>query len=197
MAQESPQRLSLAYRDLTEIHERIVEKFGPFITELDLSNNSISDLTPLKGFIKLQTLVLDNNEITSHSKIPNLPELHTLWVNKNKISNLSLFIEKVAIACPNLRFLSMLNNEACPNYFNSGTLKQYQDYRQFVISRLKNIKTLDSEEIASQEVNKASEVYGVLPTRVEKDVLNKIPTPTNLEKKSKSEKKSKRSVLRI
>jgi len=115
-----------------------------------------------------------------------------LWVNKNKIANLSLFIEKVALSCPNLRFLSMLNNEACPNYFNKGTLKQYQDYRQFVISRLKNIKTLDSEEIASQEVNKASEVYGVLPIRAEKDVLNKIPIPTNLEKKSKSEKKIKK-----
>ena len=88
-----------------------------------------SDLTPLRDFVKLETLVLDGNKLTSHSKIPRLPALKTLWVNKNRIGNLSIFIDQLVEAVPNLRYLSMMNNDACPNFFNGGSLKQYQDYR--------------------------------------------------------------------
>jgi hypothetical protein len=87
------------------------------------------DLLPLREFSKLELLVIDSNRITSHTKFPSLPNLRTLWVNKNKIDNLALFIDKLVLSCPNLKFLSMLQNEACPNYFTSGTPKQYQDYR--------------------------------------------------------------------
>jgi Leucine-rich repeat (LRR) protein len=73
--------------------------------------------------------VLDGNKLSSHSKIPRLPSLKTLWVNKNRIGNLSIFIDQLVDAVPNLRYLSMMNNDACPNFFNGGSLKQYQDYR--------------------------------------------------------------------
>ena len=58
-----------------------------------------------------------------------MPNLTTLWVNHNKISNLSIFVDHLATMLPRLRHLSMLNNEACPNYFNGGTPEQYSDYR--------------------------------------------------------------------
>ena len=35
-------RLSLAFRDIEEIHPRIVDKFAHRVTDLDLSNNRIS-----------------------------------------------------------------------------------------------------------------------------------------------------------
>ena len=87
------------------------------------------DVRQLRDFDRLHTLILDNNRLTSHVKFPKLPQLRTLWVNKNNISNLSIFVDHLVAATPNLRYLSMLGNDACPNYFNGGTLKQYQDYR--------------------------------------------------------------------
>jgi len=66
--EESVERLSFAYRELDEIDPRIVLRFGHNVKELDLSNNNLRDLSQLKGFTKLQVLVLDNNKITSHTK---------------------------------------------------------------------------------------------------------------------------------
>lgn len=91
--------------------------------------NYFRDLAPLQGFPKLETLVLDNNEVNEHTKFPKMLNLHTLWVNSNKITNLIIFIDKLVDNTPNLKFLSMLKNEACPNYFNGKTLKEYSDYR--------------------------------------------------------------------
>lgn len=62
--------------------------------------------------------MLDNNEVNSHTKFPQMNTLHTLWVNSNQIDNLIIFIDKVAANIPNIKFLSMLKNEACPNFFN-------------------------------------------------------------------------------
>ena len=58
-----------------------------------------------------------------------MKSLHTLWVNQNRITNLSSFIETVAKCFPNLKYFSMMNNEAAPSYFNGGTYQQYKDYR--------------------------------------------------------------------
>lgn len=58
-----------------------------------------------------------------------MPNLQTLWVNRNNITNLSIFIEKVASSFPDLRYLSMLDNAAAPNYFNGGSKQEYEDYR--------------------------------------------------------------------
>ena len=49
-------------------------------------------------------------------QIPVLNQLETLYANKNKISNLSVFVERLYVATPNLKYLSLLGNEACPKY---------------------------------------------------------------------------------
>nr|KAG5703860.1 hypothetical protein BaRGS_031494 [Batillaria attramentaria] len=79
-------------------------------------------------FPVLTSLVLDHNQITSHVKIPDLPHLETLWVNHNQIKNLGMFVSTLAAHCPNLRYLSMMNNEAAPSFFNGGTYPQYVDF---------------------------------------------------------------------
>ena len=53
--------------------------------------------------------------------------LRTMSVNCNKIENLSIFINNLCISCPNLRYLSMLNNVAAPSYFNGGSLIEHKD----------------------------------------------------------------------
>jgi hypothetical protein len=83
----------------------------------------------LRGLGALETLVLDGNRLTHQVRFPPLGRLQTLWVNRNAIGLLPTFIDRLAEAVPRLRFLSMLGNQACPNYLNGGTLKQYRDYR--------------------------------------------------------------------
>jgi len=148
-------QLSLAYRNLKSIHSDIVKEFSPYIKELDLSNNSISDITVLRDFQKLESLVLDNNDLTSHSKLPKLPKLRTFWVNRNKIANLALFVDKLVDALPQLQYLSMLNNEACPNFFNGGSLSQYKDCRYYVLSRMRNLVQFNDQIVTEEELKEA------------------------------------------
>lgn len=97
----------------------------------------ISDFHFLQDFTQLNTLILDNNNLTNHVKFPYMESLHTLWLNQNKITNLSAFIETVAKCLPNLKYFSMMNNEAAPSYFNGGTYQQYKDYRYWKQSQNK------------------------------------------------------------
>jgi hypothetical protein len=83
----------------------------------------------LRGLAALETLVLDGNRLTHQARFPPLGRLRTLWVNRNAIGLLPTFLDRLAEAVPRLRFLSMLGNQACPNYLTGGTLKQYKDYR--------------------------------------------------------------------
>lgn len=156
-------KVTLAYRELFDIDITFVRQYGHGVRELDLSNNNIRDLNFLKGFPVLETLVLDNNEVNSHTKIPKVQKLHTLWVNNNKISNLILFIDKLVDSAPNIRFLSMLKNEACPNYFTGKSLQEYTDYRKYVISRLPTLTSLDSSPVTETERAEASRMYASLP----------------------------------
>lgn len=205
MAEETPERISFAYREIDVIHPKIVHKFGSTLKELDLSNNNIQDLSPLKGFTQLQVLVLDGNKVNSHTKIPFMPKLHTLWVNSNQISNLTIFVDKLVENIPNLKFLSMLKNEACPNFFNGHSLKEYNDYRQYVISRIPRLSTLDSTPITDQERVDALRVYSTLPVpKVEQNYtiptvaspanISNSPKPTEKQKKTHKGKKKKTEV---
>mmetsp|Transcript_4514 Transcript_4514/g.15870 ORF Transcript_4514/g.15870 Transcript_4514/m.15870 type:complete len:335 (-) Transcript_4514:52-1056(-) len=159
-------RLSLAFRGLKAIPPRSIESMGPRIRELDLSHNQFQDLTSVGGFTRLETLVLDNNKVSSHTKIPRLPFLTTLWCNNNEITNMSIFVDKLVDAVPKLRYLSMLGNEACPNFLTGGSLKQYKDYRFYVINRLRNLCSLDSTPITEDERRQALRLYGSLPDKV-------------------------------
>ena len=77
----------------------------------------------------MHTLILDSNLLTSHTVFPPLPRLEILWVNDNKITNLALFIEGISSIYPNLKYLSMMKNDAAPSYFNGGTKTDYEEYR--------------------------------------------------------------------
>ena len=49
----------------------------------------------------------------------------------------------------------MLNNEACPNYFNNCTAAEYAEYRLYVIAHFKTLKVLDNTHITDKERNRA------------------------------------------
>jgi len=146
-------RLTLAYQRLSIIPAELVSKFQHSVRELDLSSNLISDLMPLEGFNSLTTLILDSNSITSTTYFPHLPNLQTVTVNRNNVSNLVLFVDRLVASCPNLRYLSMLNNEACPNLVNPEQYQAYRRARRYVIHRLPHLKFLDSTPVTEEERN--------------------------------------------
>lgn len=81
-------------------------------------------------------------------EFPLLPNLHTLELNKNKIENLEAFLDKVKTNLPNLSFLSLLMNIACPNELLPGFDEEdYQRYRYLVLYALPGLKFLDSRAV--------------------------------------------------
>jgi Leucine-rich repeat (LRR) protein len=59
------------------------------LESLYLDNNQISDLTLLKGLTSLEFLLLDNNEITDLTPLAGLTNLEELFLSSNQISDLS------------------------------------------------------------------------------------------------------------
>jgi len=89
------EKLSIAFRELESIHPRIVNQFAKITKYLDLTENRLTDITPLKDFVKLENLILDNNLISHNVKLPKMPTLTTLWVYN--IFNPKIFIIKSLI----------------------------------------------------------------------------------------------------
>uniref|UniRef100_A0A3B5LY55 Uncharacterized protein n=1 Tax=Xiphophorus couchianus TaxID=32473 RepID=A0A3B5LY55_9TELE len=119
--------LSFAYQGLTEIPYDSILMQTDTLKVLDLSYN-ILDEYPFLLICSL-TLILDSNNYTSHVKFPYMPSITAMCINKNKINNLPVFVEEIWRKFPNIKVLSMMNNEAAPSYFNGGSLSQYIDYR--------------------------------------------------------------------
>eukprot|EP01113_Clastostelium_recurvatum_P002098 TRINITY_DN10877_c0_g2_i2.p1 TRINITY_DN10877_c0_g2~~TRINITY_DN10877_c0_g2_i2.p1 ORF type:complete len:212 (-),score=63.38 TRINITY_DN10877_c0_g2_i2:26-661(-) len=113
-----------------------------------------------------------------------MEKLLTLWVNNNKIENLTIFIDKLVDNTPNLKFLSMLRNEACPNFFNGHSLRDYNDYRYYVISRLKHLTTLDATPITDAERGEADRIYSTLATRETREEVDRRRDEEALKKKA-------------
>uniref|UniRef100_A0A3Q1G6D8 Uncharacterized LOC110957422 n=1 Tax=Acanthochromis polyacanthus TaxID=80966 RepID=A0A3Q1G6D8_9TELE len=148
------QWLSFAYQGLTEIPYETILTQTDTLEVLDLSYNLLDEY-PLR---KLSTLILDCNSYTSHVKFPFMPSVTTLCINKNKINNLPVFVEEVRKKFPGI-ILSMMNNEAAPSYFNGGSLTQYIDYRQYVISQIPGLEILDDTEVMEKERLQARKTY--------------------------------------
>ncbi|XP_072314992.1 leucine-rich melanocyte differentiation-associated protein [Eucyclogobius newberryi] len=159
-AQPSYQWLSFAYQSLTEIPYDSILTQTQTLEVLDLSYNLLQENPALLGQLeKLSTLILDCNSYTSHVKFPFMDTLTTLCINKNKINNLPVFVEELRKKFPNIKILSMMNNEAAPSYFNGGSLTQYKDYRQYVISQIPRLEILDDTEVMEKERIQAKKTY--------------------------------------
>ena len=58
------------------------------VSELDLQNEKISDLSALESLTQLQHLYLSNNAISDLSPLHQMQQLKTLWVSKNALTSL-------------------------------------------------------------------------------------------------------------
>ncbi|KAM9406712.1 leucine-rich melanocyte differentiation-associated protein-like isoform 1-T2 [Salvelinus alpinus] len=152
--------LSFAYQGLLEIPYEVILAQQHTLEVLDLSYNLLEESPALLGELEqLSTLILDCNSYSSHVKFPYMPSVTTVWINKNKISNLPIFVEEIHRKFPNIKILSMMNNEAAPSYFNGGSLPQYIDYRQYVISQIPSLMILDDTEVLGKERAQAKKTY--------------------------------------
>eukprot|EP01117_Protostelium_nocturnum_P012674 TRINITY_DN466_c0_g1_i1.p1 TRINITY_DN466_c0_g1~~TRINITY_DN466_c0_g1_i1.p1 ORF type:complete len:247 (-),score=96.39 TRINITY_DN466_c0_g1_i1:42-782(-) len=131
------------------------DKYGVHTKQVDLSYNSLTKIENLSKFTKLTSLVLDNNQLESKQDFPKNPNLQTLWVNNNNITDLKEFIDCIQKAFPNINYLSMMKNPACPNYFTGKDAEDYQRYRYYVLHKLRKLKFLDSSPVTEKEKKEA------------------------------------------
>jgi len=153
------ERLSIVGQSLSRVPSSLVERCTPqSVKQIDFSHNSIVSIENIESFPHLTSIVLDNNQLQSQQKWPALKALQTLCVNGNNIDDLRLFMDGVSSSFPNLTYLSMLKNPACPNYFMGKDSEDYQRYRYYVLYRMKHIKFLDSSAVTPAERKEAARV---------------------------------------
>eukprot|EP01135_Chromosphaera_perkinsii_P010629 Nk52_evm29s2192 gene=Nk52_evmTU29s2192 len=151
-------------------------KYAHTCDALDLSHNRLKNLDGIDMFWNVSELNLDNNLLDDSFELPFMPSLHTLTLNNNKIVNTKNLIELVGKKCPNLRYLSLLGNPACPNELVEMTESDYEKYRRYVIGNLQDLKFLDSKLISEAERAEAVRVnmyMKVIDTAREKGRLRK------------------------
>ncbi len=160
------QDLSLAFRNFHCIPNGIAKSRRAYtIKKVDLTETMITDMSNLKYFSKIETLVLDKNDLTSIGSCPVLHKVHTLWCNNNKVSDLDRFLTEIAQRFPNLQYLSLMRNPV--SIFDNETDEYGQQthaseaqmkYRLGVLSKLPALCMLDSVAVTTEEVSTAKKV---------------------------------------
>eukprot|EP00039_Didymoeca_costata_P018218 m.332626 g.332626 ORF g.332626 m.332626 type:complete len:280 (-) comp16973_c0_seq1:65-904(-) len=151
-------QLSCAGKDWTEVPRSIAESYGMKARRVDFCYNQLTSLRHVEMFTMCEELVLDNNNLGDSVTFPSLPRLKTLTINKNQISDTDSFLTQVKEAYPNLTFLSLLGNAACPNELVLKDEDDYKRYRYFVLFNLPNLKFLDSRPVTEFERKEADRV---------------------------------------
>ncbi|XP_071106335.1 leucine-rich melanocyte differentiation-associated protein-like [Haliotis cracherodii] len=153
-------QLSCLGQDVEEIPQTAIDDYANVTRRLDLSFNRLQRIDGLVHFSSLEELVLDNNELNDNLKFPKMTSLHTLTLNKNKITNLDGLLDNLKSQLPQLTYLSLLGNTACPNQLSCSDKDEedYQRYRYFVLYQLPGLKFLDSTSVKPSEITEAERV---------------------------------------
>ncbi|CAG0893906.1 unnamed protein product [Darwinula stevensoni] len=155
-------RTELVYvgQDCKSIPRILANKYGESTTRLDMSFNALLSLQGIEKFCNLEELVLDNNQLGDTIRLAYNPYLRALSLNKNKISDLEGLVEMLSERVPNLEYLSLHGNPACPSQLSNRDHNEadYQRYRYYVLFRLRKLKFLDSRMVTDEERYEASRV---------------------------------------
>lgn len=145
--------LLLVEAGLTEVPIDVAKERGPVVTELNLSENAITDCSNLHYFEKLETLVLDKNDLSTLASCPRLSTVKTLWFNNNQVEDLSDFLDELCEKLPNLTMLSLMRNPAAPPLVcvSEEDAAKARRYRLYVSYRLPKLKFLDSAPVTREE----------------------------------------------
>jgi len=151
--------LMLAFRRISEIPEALAAREGCFVYSLNLTETGITSLGNLEYFRYLKTLILDNNGLMDLCECPVMESVTTLWFNNNNVKDLPTFLDHVIESFPNLKYLSMMRNPACPGLLNISRpdLKACKLYRLYTLYRLPKLERLDTSEVTSEELQEAAQ----------------------------------------
>lgn len=149
--------LSLAFRPVGTIPEALAQQEGPFVRLLNLTETELCSFANLELFTNLETLILDKNGLKGLGDCPQLETLSTLWFNNNNVDDLPGFMDSVTANFPNLRYLSMMRNPACPGLMDIITpdLEACRLYRIYALYRLPHLLVLDSTTATEEERKEA------------------------------------------
>ncbi|KAK7508037.1 hypothetical protein BaRGS_00001002 [Batillaria attramentaria] len=152
-------QLSYLGNDVEEIPTDLITEYADRTVHLDLSFNRLRNVSGLDRFTKLRDLILDNNELGDDVVFPQIRTLSTLFLNKNRITDLDPLIRQLRACFPNLTYLSLLGNTACPNQLSSVEKDDddYQRYRYYVLYHLPQLKFLDSSAVQVSELREAKQ----------------------------------------
>ncbi|RZF35323.1 hypothetical protein LSTR_LSTR003763 [Laodelphax striatellus] len=156
--QQTWSKLSYIGQDVRRIPPVLAKLYGDRVQTLDLSYNSLTSLQEIGNFPHLTEVILDNNQLSDSINLPRSNLLHTLSLNKNNITDLDLLLRKIETNLPNLRYLSLLGNIACPNQLSCAEKDEedYQRYRYYVLYCLPNLQFLDSRAVTDEEREEAA-----------------------------------------
>jgi hypothetical protein len=84
----------------------------------------------LQQFPYLEELICDNNMLNDETTYPRLESLKIFSCNKNRIESIQNFVKSVCDAFPNLTYLSLMGNQACPNQLIDESKDDY-DYSKY------------------------------------------------------------------
>ncbi|XP_037029309.1 leucine-rich melanocyte differentiation-associated protein-like [Bradysia coprophila] len=171
---EADEKLIFVDQELTTLPDAVVNLYHSRVRKMDLSFNQLTSLDGVEFFSRLDELILDNNQLGDNIRIPKTKSITTLSLNNNKITNLNILLIKLSTFLPNIAYLSLLGNPACPNEF-FATKSDYQNYRYFVVSALPNLKFLDSSKVSSFERQNADEL-----STIEENPFLKFFDPKNI-----------------
>uniref|UniRef100_A0A8W7Q4Z8 U2A'/phosphoprotein 32 family A C-terminal domain-containing protein n=1 Tax=Anopheles coluzzii TaxID=1518534 RepID=A0A8W7Q4Z8_ANOCL len=151
-----PQEEKLIYFDQKtyRLPEAIVTMYADRVQHLDLCHNKLSSFDALERFPYLVELVLDNNYLTDEIIFPaQLNNVKLLSLNNNKFKNLDLLLTKLSLCFPELEYLSLLGNPACPCHLLNlkYTEYDYQKYRLYIIRHLPKLRILDGQRVKKME----------------------------------------------
>ncbi|KAH9413583.1 hypothetical protein DERP_009284 [Dermatophagoides pteronyssinus] len=149
--------IKLVNQNLWQIPSPLTIQYASRVRKLDLSYNCLQTLAGIEYFNCLEELVLDNNLLNDSIRFFYNPFMKCLSINKNKLTDLERFLNEITLKLPNLTYLSMLGNSACPDQLSSSEHddKDYSRYRSYVIHRMPQLKFLDSTQIRRTERNDA------------------------------------------
>lgn len=136
--------------ECTEIPEDLL-RYTELASSIDLSHNKIKEITEIGKFEKLEELNLDNNDVDDETRIPTMPSLTTLSLNKNNLVDCEKLVRQLRENCPNLKYLSLLGNEACPHPLLGYSEEEYQQARRFIASHIPTLETIDFEDVTDDE----------------------------------------------
>lgn len=132
----------------------ILNLYCDTVRHLDLSYNKLTSFASLELFSKLEELILDNNCLTDDVIFPaQLTRVKLLSLNNNKFENLDLLLTKLSLCFPNLEYLSLLGNPACPCHFLNLKYSEYDylKYRLYIIRQQPQLRILDAQRVKKME----------------------------------------------